>query len=134
MSNISQILVDLREAYTFGASSLPEIETAINQLLHAADRTISVTVLRDSLELVYQATTFNLVNAIQRDDEEGHFLKAAFIKMAAPDRSDEVLDMSKVNGFSESTKDLFVWIINYRRQKMFDEQELGRLLSNIDTL
>lgn len=130
---MSQIIIDLREAYTFGASSLPEIETAINQLLHAAGRTIGVTVLRDNLELVYQANSFNLVNAIQREDEEGSFLKAAFLKMAAPDQNKEILDMSMLSGFSDSTQDLFVWIINYRRQKMFDERKLELLLSQIDT-
>lgn len=131
---MSAILVDLREAYTSGSPSLPEVETAINQLLHAAGRNVSVIVLRENLELVYQANAFNLVNAIQCNDEEGAFLKAAFIKMAEPGRNSDVLDMSMVNGFSESAKDLFVWIINYKRQKTFNEHKLESLLSQIDAL
>jgi hypothetical protein len=54
--------------------------------------------------------------------------------MAAPSRNNDVPDMSKVVKFSDSTQDLFVWIINYRRQKMFDEQKLNALLFSIDAL
>lgn len=133
-SDMSQILIDLREAYTNDAPSLPEIETGINQILRAAGRNVSVTVLRESLELVHQANAFNLINAIRRDDEEGQFLKAAFIKMAAPSRNADVLDMSKVVKFSDSAQDLFVWIINYKRQKRFDEQKLNALLIAVDAI
>ena len=131
---VSEILIDMREVYTTGSPSLPEIETSINQVLRAAGRNVSVTILRESLELVYEANTFNLLNAIRRDDEEGKFLKSAFIKMAAPGRNEDVLDMSKVVNFSDTTQDLFVWIINYRRQKMFDEQKLNALLLSVDGL
>lgn len=131
---MSDILIDLREAYTKDLPSLPEIETGINQVLRAAGRNVSVTVLRDSLEIVHQSNAFNLLNAMRREDEEGQFLKSAFIKMAAPGRNNDVLDMSKVVKFSDSAQDLFVWIINYKRQKMFDEQKLNDLLLAVDSL
>lgn len=129
-----QILIDLSGAYDAEVASLPEIETAVNQLLKAAGRSISVTVLRESQELVYSANVFNLLSAIGAGGEEGDFLRAAFLKMAAPDREVASPDLSKLRSFSNSAQDLFVWIFNYRRQHAFDQQKLNVLLGQVDAI
>jgi hypothetical protein len=129
-----QILVDLSGAYDAKVASLPEIETAVNQLLKAAGHSISVTVLRESQELVYSANVFNLLTAINAGDEEGNFLRAAFLKMAAPDQTAESPDLSKLRSFSNSAQDLFVWIFNYRRQHAFDQQKLNVLLGQVQAI
>lgn len=129
-----QILVDLSGAYDAKVASLPEIETAVNQLLKAAGRSISVAVLREGQELVYSANVFNLLSAIQAGGEEGEFLRAAFLKMAVPDREVASPDLSKLRNFANSAQDLFVWIFNYRRQHGFDQQKLNVLLGQVDAI
>lgn len=128
------ILVDLSGAYDSKVASLPEIENAVNQLLKAAGRSISVTVLRESQKLVYSANVFNLLSAINAGGEEGNFLRTAFLKMAAPDREVASPDLSKLRNFSTSTQDLFLWIFNYRRQHTFDQQKLSVLLEQVDAI
>lgn len=129
---MSQITIDLREAYDSGVTSLPEIETVLDKLLQVTGRTVGVTILRESLELVHSANAFNLLNAIQKNDEEGGFLRAAFVQMAAPEREIPSLNWHQLHKFSNVTQDLFVWIINYRRQKSFDKRKLDNLLTQVD--
>lgn len=130
----ASILIDLSSAYDANVPSLPDIETAVNQLLRAAGRTVSVTVLRESQELVYSAIAANLLTAIQTGGEEGEYLKAAFLAMAAPDRDVAAPDLCKLRNLSTGTQDIFMWICNYRRQRSFDPQKLNTLLFQIDSI
>ncbi len=131
---MSQITIDLREAYDADVTSLPEIEIAIDKLLKVTGRTVGVTILRESLELVHSANVFNLLSAIQKGDEEADFLRAAFLQIAAPERNTTPPDLSKLRGYSNEAKELFIWIINYRSQKSFEQQKLTVLLNQVDSI